>query len=296
MDRTILYRELVRLAGQVEVGDSQSDANKLDPVTTECSDIAMRTYNVLNSIKQIRPSYLDIQAPRKLRSKDREEFDYSVRKLLQVEQKRVRTLEEREYTRSQDLEHKNHSILNFWDNPESIRASKMLSLHRQGMFYCLNILLQRVSKSLAELQEIQQARDIPYNINHKDIDLGFGKSQELDPIQEKSISSETDAVCHSLLEEHDDFLNELSYKLDQATQAEKSMREISELQMKLNQHLVEQSGQLEIMSLEAVNTENNVDRANNELERAKRSNRRSSLIIIYSSLITGLFLLLLNGK
>lgn len=296
MDLTTLYRELVRLA--LPESEQKPEVNKVEPdaVTQQTTEIARKINGVLASIRLIRPKYLALHPPQQLSSSEREDFDYTVRQLLEKEKRLVRLLEQKEAERASST-NQSSGLMQWLSDPSIENRSKTVSMHRQGMFICLNMRLQEASQALTEMQQILLARNVPETITHSnpETDLDFETYKPVEP-EFESVFSDENGTVQMLTEEHDALLTELNHRLDQAHKAEKGLREISELQSELAQHLSQQSEQLEQMVNDAYRTEINVDNANAQLEKAKRNNRRASRIIIYSSITTGVLLLLLNGR
>lgn len=294
MDITALYRELVRLASTESAVQEPTAPPEPDAVTQQTTVIADRLAGILESIKLIRPRYLALAPPQQLPREEREEFDQTVRQLLEHQTRLIRALEQKEGARAN--ERPVHGISRWLSDPRLENCSRTLSMHRQGMFIYLNTQLHAVSQALAEMQQVQLARNAPdVTLPRESVELDFEPVPETAPAYLPP-PEDVGGTVQVLVEEHDTLLNELNFRLDQAQQAEQSLRAIGELQSELAQHLSQQSEQLERMALDVLRTEGNVAQANAQLEKAKHSNRRASRIIIYSSLATGVLLLLLNGK
>lgn len=307
----------MRIALDGEPEDTSNAVFEADDVTKEINSLASGLSRLQASLKQMRPRYLALSGSQQMRDSEKDDFDYLVRQMLQSEQRRVRALEQRE---SQRYEASKPSGMSRWlANPESQAISETLAKHRQGMFFYLNSMLQQISMQLGELQQVRTARSIsarPHTAQVTRFQEVPASSTPPDAQQASLLDSSHSAVALSepsaqpepktqeppsehmqlLLEEHDALLEELNANLDKAQKAEQSLREIADLQAELSQHLSTQTQQLDSLTTDAFRTTSDISGANEQLEKAKRSNRRASRFIIGSSLATGVFLLLLNGR
>lgn len=311
MDRTVLYREIVRIALDGEQEKTENTIFKADDVTKEINSISLGLCRLQASLKQMRPLYLALSGPQQMRESEKDDFDYLVRQMLQNEQRRVRALEKRE---SQRCEASKPTGMSRWlANTESQATADTLARHRQGMFFYLNSMLQQISMQLGELQQVRTARSIstrPHTTQvtkfHPELDVPSTQTSQQASLIDSSLPPSAPLKAYSqqiplehmqlLQEEHDVLLEELNANLEKAQKAEQSLREIADLQAELSQHLSSQSQQLDSLKTDAFRTTSDISRANEQLEKAKKSNRRASHFIICSSLATGVFLLLLNGR
>lgn len=333
MDRTILYRELVRLAGASE--QIQSVDVLPDAFTEEATSIGRELGRLIGSLRLMRPRYLALSGSRQMSAHEREDFDYTARRLLQRETRRVRALEHRldEHRAAQTAQ--SATIKGRWfSDPDFVALQETLANHRQGILLSLNLQLQAASQTLGDMQKVRFARG-EGRLRAADSELKFepGPKFEAGPESAEPVSlpakpelsfegskladnrqaeasavpSHTEALPESgetyeqssmllLQEEHDSLLEDLNAMLGSAQKAEQSLREVAELQSKLSQHLASQSAQLQSLTADASRTTSHVTAANKQLESAKKRSKRASRIIIMSSLATGVFLLLLNGR
>lgn len=298
MDRTVLYREIVRIAGESHDSPPAVVNEPVpDQVTQEVNSIANQLARLIASLRLLRPRYLALRGPQQMSEAERDEFDYSMRQLVQREQRRVRALEDREQQRVQELAAKQSSFAARWlSDPETEGIEQTLAEHRRGMFFYLNMQLQNVSQSLGDLQSVRLARGHGQTKKKEDaLAIPDLPSIPHTPSEKPSVN---ESEPHMLLvqEEHNTLLEDLNATLAKAQSAEQSMREIGELQSELNQHLATQTSQLNSLTSDAFRTTSHVSSANTQLERSKKKSKQASRVIIMSSLATGIFLLLLNGR
>lgn len=290
MDRTLLYREIVRLANPsadqiVEPKDS------IDGITQQCLSVATTLQGLEDRLAEIRGSYLATAGRGQLTESQCDEIDYDVNRILQQEKVRLRKLEE--YQNAQASE-KVTGIRRLLRDQKLEDTKRTLELHRQRMFVFLNERLMRVTDIHFAQKKARAAR----LRGRKKAAAAVLQSHALPPqisgtqrapVAELEISDQEQQV---LLVENNDLLQDLQATLDQAQHAERSMKEISEIQTELAMHLHTQTEMISQMIDDVFKTTDDIGGANVQLKQAKTRNRRASNIIVYSSLIIAILLLI----
>ncbi|PRT53458.1 Syntaxin ufe1 [Wickerhamiella sorbophila] len=289
MDRTLLYREIVRLANPsadqvIEPRDS------VDAVTQQCLSIATTLRGLEDRLAEIRGSYLATAGRGQLSESQCDEIDYDVNRILQQEKVRLRKLEE--YQNAQASE-KATGFKRLLKDPKLEEIKRTLEMHRQRMFVYLTERLKHVTDIHVAQKKARAAR----LKGRKKAAAAVLQSHSLPtrassapraPVAELEIS---DQEQQALLLENNDLLQDLQATLDQAQHAERSMKEISEIQTELANHLHTQTEMISQMIDDVFKTTDDIGGANVQLKQAKARNRRASSIIVYSSLIIAILLL-----
>lgn len=197
-------------------------------------------------------------------------------------------------------------------------ASKTLALHRAGMLWYLNQGLASVSQQHAKQQEIRVDRQlqktkntlhnvsdsarfasIPSNANTNKNALSAEAASNSPKFSnlstfESSGSSYNDLPAElrdltpqqvqELETENTALFDELELTLNKAKAAEKSLMEISSLQSSLSAHLSTQNEHIQSLLNDSVQVQDDISKANKQLDSAKERNRRASRIIVIVTL------------
>lgn len=288
MDRTTLYREIVRLANPNVISEPIQPP-KQDEITAEARELAKSLASLKSSIINLRPQYLQASGPNKLTEKQKNEMDYDIQRILQSEHHKLKSLEAREKARA-DYEQQvaTKGLNRFFGDPVAQGKQKTLALHRQGIFICLNNLLSNCSDLFASQQKVRHNRNLR---KPRVVSSGMtpppppAHTFEAPPLE---MAPEQEQM---LVLENSDVYNELTHMLDQTSQIEQSMAEISSLQSELASHLQSQTEQVDLLLDDAFKATSDIDGANVQLQQAKRRNKRASKMIIYTSVGVGVLLL-----
>lgn len=289
MDRTLLYRELVRLANP-SIDSIIEPKDGIDVITQQCLSIARTCKGLEERLAEIRGSYLATAGRSQLTEAQCDEIDYDVNRILQQEKVRLRKLEEFETAHAAEQPSGIHWFLR---DQKLEDAKRTLELHRKRMFVYLNESLKRVTDIHMAQKRARAAR-----LKGRRKAAGAHLKLPTPPTQPSKVTTAaleelqiSDQQQQVLLSENNDLIQELQATLDQAQHAERSMREVSEIQTELASHLHSQTEMISQMIDDVFKTTDDIGGANVQLEQAKTRNRRASNLIVYSAVIIGMLLL-----
>lgn len=285
----MLYRELVRLVNPSIDGEVAPEA-KSDDITITCRDIARSISQVGAYLADVRPQYLAVSGNEKMR----DDIDFEVSRVIQAEKRKVRELESLENDRFEKSQVS--GLRKIISDPRVQKASETLHAHRQGIFVYLNTQLQQVSASQADAQHVRLARQVPLKES-----IGLSATpplnenpSTLDEVKEEDASVPLDGEQLQLLAENDELMTELNETLERAKKAERSIRDVAELQAELSSHLESQTQTINLLASDVEQTASDVGGANEQLKRAQKRNKRASQLIVYGCVASGLLLLFFN--
>jgi hypothetical protein len=194
----------------------------------------------------------------------------------------------------------------FWIlvNPNTTGINHTVELHRQGMLWYLRNLLKSVSDCQAKQQEVRVARQMAKSKSSLQTDAFYrsaptvAKSTQPAGVVDIEQTAEHDVVgelapeqIQELEQENNALLRDLEVSLEKVNSAHKSLIEISELQNKLMTELASQSDTIQHMLEQADDATADIGFGTKELSSARRRNKTTSKIIVYSSLIVAVILL-----
>lgn len=289
----MLYRELVKLVNPRVEEEVAPEANN-DDLTNTCKGIAHSILKVGAYLADVRPQYLAVSG----NEKQRDDIDFEVSRVIQMEKKKIRQLEMIENERFEKSQVT--GFRKMISDPRIQKVNETLHAHRQGIFVYLNTQLQRVSASQADAQHVRLARQVPLkesfnsslkpSANEKPISL-----EEIKDENEKlPQDGEQDSEQMLLLAENDELMTELNETLERARKAERSIRDVAELQAELSAHLESQTQTINLLASDVEQSTADVGSANEQLKRAKQRNKRASKFIVYGCVASGLLLLFFN--
>jgi hypothetical protein len=189
-------------------------------------------------------------------------------------------------------------------NPNTAGINHTVELHRQGVLWYLRNLLKSVSDCLAKQQEVRVARQMAKSKSSLQTDAFYRstptvvKSTQSAGIVDIEQTADHDVVgelapeqIQELEQENNALLRDLEVSLEKVNSAHKSLIEISELQNKLMTELASQSDTIQHMLEQADDATADIGFGTKELSSARRRNKTTSKIIVYSSLTVAVILL-----
>ncbi|CAG8527536.1 2886_t:CDS:2 [Paraglomus occultum] len=245
-----------------------------------------------------------------LTDKERDEIDLHAKTIIQQCLDRIKLLEESEHARQNT--HLNNPLSMLLPTALLPEEHDLLAAHRSSIIWLLNMKLTEVSKIQKDQQkarimkELAKRESVLYKPASKSAPSASPSLIDVD--SEKDVRSKTNNVVIDGRE--DDFeeslsaeqkmmldmenvsiLKELETTLDQVTQAERALMEISTLQSVLSNHLAVQTQQTDRLYAEAVATSERVREGNQMLTKARQraSDARKGILIF---LILASFVLL----
>lgn len=259
-------------------------------------------------LKRIGPAYLSTARATAyndaLTEKDRDEIDYETRHIIQTQMAALEKLQELERGRA---EKQKTQRFGFFANPKTAGINHTVELHRQGVLWYLRSELKAVSDMQAQQQEIRLSRQMAKSKSRLQTDNFYGpavasKPQPSNLASAAAAASEYDShkdvanelppeQIQELEQENSVLLRDLEVSLDKVQSAHKSLVEIAELQNKLITELASQSDTIQHMLEQADDATADVGFGTKELASARRKNRTTSKIIVYSSVTVALILL-----
>ncbi|OZJ06990.1 hypothetical protein BZG36_00197 [Bifiguratus adelaidae] len=203
-----------------------------------------------------------------LTDKDRDEIDFQAKMIIRRCMERIRTLDEQENARQQNLV---APALPKWIAQAVVNLSTtqmdIVAVHRSGVLWWLNCKLMDASKIQKDQQEARVMRALEKSNNQLSNAIPRPKSSTLlgepthpTPTQIPAELAEEDEFERSLdpqelqqmQMENDAMLEELENTLDQVKGAEKALMDIASLQSELANHLAIQTAQTDKIYQDAI--------------------------------------------
>lgn len=262
---------------------------------------------------------LNLEPTTKFTDQERDIFDSQSNLLLHKFNKKLKHLATYEGKRSENLwfnkkigePNKNKlnlvkSYINFTLNlDEYKKANNTVHEHREGVLSSLGEKLKQASLILGDMQSVRLSRkleetshELKLNDNNPSITtavptLDYNEQLQIDQDDENlkqyqdTISSLSQTQLKKLETENSELLASKLNELQKVKNLQKSASDIASLQRELSIHVETQMDQIKLLEEDQESAELNVTKGNKELKSAKVKSRRSSLIIIYASVILG---------